>query len=439
MKKTALLFAALLAAAPSGCGSAAPSEPSVLIILIDTLRADHLGCMGYRRNTTPTLDSLAREGALYTNCQSHSSWTLPAMASILSGLNPREHRAGRHYDALFGVPEEVPWMPMVFKSAGYRTAAFFNVIFMNADFGFHRGFDHFDCPAMGPETRSRNAGETVDAVLSWFSGQTGEEPFFVAVHFFDPHLPYNPPVPWDTLFTDPEYSGQYGPDWGGVSQLNAVHSGRDTVPPDGLEHLVGLYDGEIAYTDRELGRLLETLRGRGLMENTVVVVVADHGEEFLEHGGMDHGRTLYQEICHVPLIFSGPGVPRGSVVETLTGQVRVMPEVLRLAGLTGGASTPLYSDDLEPAPVPASDVLWREGNLASLVVPGSKLIWGVDEGFTEGYDLLTDPMELEPLPPDPAMMAELEWYWGTPPLAEAPPVDVQESIHRELRALGYIR
>lgn len=126
-------------------------------------------------------------------------------------------------------------------------------------------------------------------------------------------------------------------------------------------------------------------------------------------------------------------------METLTGQVRVMPEVLRLAGLTGGASTPLYSDDLEPAPVPASDVLWREGNLASLVVPGSKLIWGVDEGFTEGYDLLTDPMELEPLPPDPAMMAELEWYWGTPPLAEAPPVDVQESIHRELRALGYIR
>ncbi len=439
MKKATLLLTAVTVFMSVGCGAGETRGPNVLVILIDTIRADHLGCMGYRRNTTPTLDSLAREGVLYSNCQSHSSWTLPAMAGILSGLNPREHAAGRHYDALFGVPEDIPWMPMIFKSAGYRTAAFFNVIFMNADFGFHRGFDFFDCSALGPETRSRNAGETVEAVLSWFSGYSGDKPFFVAVHFFDPHLPYSPPAPWDTLFADPEYSGEYGPEWGGVSQLNAVHSGMDTIPPDGLEHLVALYDGEIAYADGELGRLLETLRERGLMENTVVVVVGDHGEEFMEHGGMDHGRTLYQEICHVPLIFSGPGVPRGLVVETLTGQVGVMPEVLRLAGLEGGAVTPLYSGELEPVPVPASDVLWREGNLASLVVPGAKLIWGVDEGFTEAYNLLADPAELEPLPPDSAMMAELEWYWGTPPLAESPLVNVQESIHRELRALGYIR
>lgn len=434
MKTVPLLIALGLLA----CGRPEAHRPNVLVILIDTIRADHLGCIGYSRNTTPVIDSLARTGTLFTWCQSQSSWTLPAMTSIMSGLNPREHRAGRHYDALYGVSPRIPWMPHIFKSNGYRTAAFFNVIFMSADFGFHRGFDHFDCPAPVPESPSRNASETVDAVLSWAAAEPMGAPFLAVVHFFDPHIPYDPPEPWNTLFTDPEYQGEYDRNWGGVSQLNAVHFHGDTIPPDGLHNLIALYDGEIAFTDSEIGRLLGTMGAMGLLENTIIVVVGDHGEEFMEHGGMDHGRTLYQEVCHVPLIITGPGVPRGEVVETLVGQLHVLPTVLALTGMEDGPAS-LFSPDFVETPMPASDVLWREGNLASLVWPGGKLIWGVDEGFTEQYDLVADPGESFPIPVDSVKLSELEWYFGTPPMAEAPYVDIEGTIQRELRSLGYIR
>lgn len=419
-------------------GRPSRQHPNVLVILIDSVRANHLGCMGYHRNTTPTIDSLAREGTLFTACQAQSSWTLPAMATIFSGLNAREHGAGRRYDALFGVSSEIPWMPHIFKNEGYVTGAFFNVVFMSSDFGFHRGFDHFDCPPAEPESPTRNAGETVDAFLLWLEDVPDDTPFFAAVHFFDPHLSYDPPEPWNTLFTDPAYDGGYNNSWGVVPDLNDVHFGRDTIPPEGLANLKALYDGEIAYTDMQLGRLLDRLSAMGLSENTLIVVLGDHGEEFLEHGGMDHGRTLYQEICHVPLLFCGPGVPRGEVVSTLVAQLNVLPTVLDLSGIDTTAPS-LFSPDFVPVPVPAGNVLWREGDLASLVSDGKKLIWGVDEDFTEQYDLSLDPGETVCLPADPVMMGELEWYFGTPALAEAPFVDVKDSMQQDLRDLGYIR
>jgi len=420
------------------CGRPVPQRPNVLLVLLDTVRADHLGCMGYHRNITPTIDSLAREGTLFTSCQGQSSFTLPAMVTILSGLNVREHGACRRYDALYGVSGDIPWMPHIFKTEGFETGAFFNVIFMSSHFGFHRGFDHFECPPLGPVSMTRNAGETVDAFLLWLQGIPDDKPFFAAVHFYDPHLTYDPPEPWNTLFTDPDYEGEYNNLWGEVPQLNAVHSGRDTIPPEGLANLMALYDGEIAYTDMQLGRLLDSLSTMGLSGNTLIVVVGDHGEEFLEHGGMDHGRTLYQEICHVPLVFCGPGVPRGGEVNTLVAQLNILPTVLSLSGIEHDAPS-LFSPDFTPVPVPSSNVLWREGDLASLVFDGKKLVWGVDEGFTEQYDLIADPGETVSLPADPVMMEELEWYFGTPAVAEAPFVDVEGSMQQDLRDLGYIR
>ena len=435
MKKVVLFLVLGLLA----CGGPNSREPSVLLVIIDTMRADHLGCMGYHRNTTPTLDSLARAGTLFTACQSQSSWTLPAVATIFSGKTPREHMAGMHYDTFFGVAAELPWMPMIFRANGYSTAAFFNVIFLDADFGFHRGFDHFDCySTLASETPPRTAGETVDAFLEWDEKKSEDEPFFAAVHLFDPHIPYDPPDPWNTLFTDPEYQGEYDNTWGDMDQLEAVNSGRDTIPPDGIANLVALYDGELAYTDFELKRMLDSLDARGGLENTILVVVGDHGEEFLEHGGIEHGRTLYQEVCHVPLIFAGPGVPSGVRSDITVGQIHILPTILDLAGIETEESS-LFSEDFREEPVPASNVLWHDGNLASLVEGDDKIIWSVDDGITEQYDLSNDPDEQNSTTPDSALLAELEWYYGTPPLVRPPHVDLVATIQRELRNLGYIR
>ncbi len=421
------------------CGFQKDSRPNVLLVLIDTIRADRLGYMDYHRNLTPTIDSLALEGALFSSCQSQSSWTLPAMASILTGKNSREHMAGLQCDAFYGVSREIPWMPHVFKAQGYSTAAFFNVFFMNADFGFHRGFDHFDCcPALASETRIRTAGETVDAFLEWIEGRSAERPFFAAVHFFDPHIPYNPPDPWNTLFTDPGYQGDYNSDWGGMSELNAVNSGTDTIPPDGIANLIALYDGEIAYCDFELNRMLDSLDAQGLLSSTIVVVVGDHGEEFLEHGGIEHGRTLYQEVCHVPLVFAGPGVPSGFRSDETIGQIHIFPTVLALAGIETETAS-LFSENFQEEPVPASNVLWHGGDLASLVDGDRKIIWSVDDDIIEQYNLSTDPEEQTPITPDSAMKAGVEWYYGTPPYASAPYVDIEGAMQRDLRDLGYIR
>ncbi len=181
----------LLALLPS-CGGKKADGINVLLILMDTVRADHFSSYGYHRQTTPFIDSLAAGEPLPSGA-GQASWTLPAMTTILSGVTPVEHGAGRTGGIFHGDFPEVPWLPLAFHRSGYRTGAFFNVLFMNEDFGFHRGFQHFDCQGFKSNSSLRNAGETVDDLLGWLDETRGDGPFFAAVHFYDPHIPYDPP------------------------------------------------------------------------------------------------------------------------------------------------------------------------------------------------------------------------------------------------------
>ncbi len=428
----------------SSCGEGPDGNGlNVLLILIDTLRADHVHCYGYERETTPTMDSLAATGMLFMELQSQSSWTLPAMATILSGVSPREHGAGRTMSGEFyGISPELPSMPLHFHSRGYETAAFFNVIFMSEDFGFHYGFDHFDCQGLANRHSIRMADQTVDIVLEWLDTRSGEEPFFMAVHFYDPHIPYNPPEPWNTLWADPDYHGEYDCKWGSIPEMKAINSGETTIPATGLENIIGLYDGEIAFTDDQLGRLLEELRDRGLSGNTLVVVMADHGEEFLEHGRVEHGVDLYQEVLHVPLIISGPGVPVGEIIDTPVSQMDIFPTLIALTGLEphpGVAGVDILEIPEENRDLPASGVLWANGELAALRRGDLKVIWNAGTDSLESYDLATDPGEFFRLDPDSSLINAVLFYWATPALVQAPLVPFGETLNRELRDLGYIR
>ena len=426
----------------SSCGT--ENRVNVLLILTDTVRADHLSCYGYERNTTPHLDSLAAAGTLAELCQGQSSWTLPTMATIFSGVSPVVHGAGRSSSGFHGISTEVPWLPLSFHREGYRTAAFFNVMFMNEDFGFHRGFQHFDCQGVASGNSLRKAGPTVDDFLSWIDSSDQSEPFFAAVHIYDPHIPYRAPEPFRSLYTDPEYNGAYGDAWGeGVTEMMDVNSGEMIPLASDMENLIALYDGELSYMDSEIGRMLAELRARGLAENTVIVLVGDHGEEFLEHGGIEHGRTLYQETTHVPLILAGPGFNGGRVISSSVAQLDIAGTLAAACGVDFSVIEPAVnlSEAIDNSrEIPASGVLWRsQGDLVSMVSNNLKIIWSVEDDSLESYNLTADPLELESQEPGVSQIEAAEFYWATPPMGEAPFINYSETASRELRNLGYIR
>jgi choline-sulfatase len=271
-------------------------HPSVLLITLDTTRADHLGCYGAVTAATPRLDALARSGVRFDLALSPVPLTLPAHASILSGRVPRRH--GIRDNAGFHLTDSVPLLTERFRDAGYATAAFVSAAVLDREGGLNRGFAIYDDTVRIGDRRTfdyqeRAGSQTVDAALG--SLPSLKPPFFLWVHLYDPHFPYVPPEPYKTRF--------------------AKHP----------------YDGEIAFDDAQVGRLLDALRVDG--ETVVVAVAGDHGESLGDHGERTHGVFLYQSTQRVPLILYGRGVPVGRTITVPVGLVDLAPTLLELAGL----------------------------------------------------------------------------------------------------------
>lgn len=423
----------------SGC--ARDQRPDIILVLIDTVRADHVSCYGYDRRTTPHLDSLAEAGTRFSRVMSGSPWTLPSMTTIFTGLPERSHKARMRNKTFYGVDSSLPFLPVLLGRSGYQTAAFFNVIYMSEHFGFHRGFDHFDCEGLVELDNSRAAGETVDLFLAWLERREDPRPYFAAIHFFDPHATYDPPAPYDTLYADSEYEGRFDSSWGLRSDVEDVNSGAVEVDSHGLRNLIDLYDGELAYTDAQLGRLMEAIRRRGRESETLIVVIGDHGEEFADHGGFAHGHTLHAELLQVPLILAGPGVSRGSVDTMLVSNIDIMPTVLSAAGAEVPEKLPgrnlLSPSSRSARTLPASGL--GGGRRACVRRLDAKVIWCPDCDSSYMYDHDADSLELNPLPPDSMLLDKVLAYWATPPEGEPDAVPWTDAVDRELRDLGYVR
>ncbi|MFO7950859.1 MAG: sulfatase [Candidatus Fermentibacteraceae bacterium] len=428
-----LLPAALLAA---GCGE---SRPSFLLVVVDALRADHLGCYGYHRDTSPALDSLAGAGVMWTRAQAQAPWTLPAGASILSGLSVRSHRVGQTASHLYGMSPEMPTAATLLSAAGYATAGQVNGYWLGPDFGFHRGFGSFSAYPNG-HGRARLA---VDEIIDMIGELDPDRPFFAFLHLYDPHSPYHPPS---------EYGGLWAEDpGGGRFHWDVDHLAGVVRDPENRQRYVNLYDGEIRWTDAQLARLFAWLRETGRAETTVVIVTADHGEEFLDHGWVEHSVTLYQEVLHVPLLAAGPGMPRGVVDSTVVGQIDLLPTMLEMASAeiprhlegrpmlpTGsGAGRVMPSSGPTPEHSPSGTV--RDRNRVAVRQGDRKLIWDADADSAVMYDLAADSGEMSPLPPDSGLLREAMRHWATPRAFE--PVEVEGPEGEEadmLRDLGYI-
>ena len=327
-------FLAAAAAAVLLCCAGAGKPLNVIVVGIDTLRADHLSCYGYERKTTPNIDRLAAGGALFLDDVSQAPWTLPSFASLFTSLYPHQHGVT---SGLTQVKDTFPTLASTLLEKGYSTGAIINSRVLDPEMKLDRGFQFYD--RLGPNTRLAD-GTTRDG-LAWIDKQKGK-PFLLFLHYFDPHEPYAPPAPYDTLYY-PEYSGgKFGHAfhfWKEFPEAAALNfKVLESNTPEDWAHIVALYDGEITFTDAAIGDLLKGLESRGLTKRTLIVVTADHGEEFYDHKGFGHGHSLFAELLRVPLIFSLPG--RIAPNQRLSEQVRaidMMPTVLDILGIKSQA------------------------------------------------------------------------------------------------------
>ena len=382
-------------------------RPDVIVYLIDTLRADHLGVYGYPRPTSPEIDTFARDATLFLDAQAQTSWTRTAVVSLFTGLLPQVHGVNGRDDAL---ASEVDTLAELLSAAGYETLGFYTNGNVDAAFGLDQGFDHYQYLRESRERPSFHqlSDKVNDWAFKWLDElppREEREPFLLYLHTTDPHAPYTPPEDLRRQF-----AAGIDPERGRIDEVHDISAGRRGAPPGTAEAWRDLYDGEIAFVDRQFGRLLERLRALGLYESTVVVLVSDHGEEFGEHGGWEHGKTLYGEQLRVPLLIKLPGGEgAGRQVRARANQVDVLPtllDYLRIAApvLDGRSLLPeilgLRPEGWEPDPSFAYLRL-GERHASSVVERGFKLV--IDDQQTRSalarqlFDVASDPAEIQEL------------------------------------------
>ena len=299
----------------------------LLVVLVDTLRADKLGPYSPEtRVQTPGLDAFVRQATTFARAHSQENWTKPSVATLLTGLMPWEHTATQHESV---VPSSLTLLPEILEERGFQTGAFIANGYVSDRFGFDQGWGSYrNYIREGRRTRAENvAGD----VLAWLDRRDEDKPFFLYVHTIDPHVPYRPPDADLALYGDPSYRGavDFSRD---ATLLENVKRGRVRLNARDRSHLEALYDGEITYHDRHFRSILEGLERRGLAASTMVVMTSDHGEELFDHGSVGHGHSVYEELLHVPLFVKLPGeIPRR--VDRSVGLVDVMPTVLEAFGL----------------------------------------------------------------------------------------------------------
>jgi arylsulfatase A-like enzyme len=491
----ALAFALSLGCSPSGgsidtsdAAAAAPG-PARLIVLIslDTVRADHLSLYGHERFTSPTLETLALDSVVFDDASATAPWTLPSHASMLTGRHPSSLGVTTVRSKL---REDIPTLAKIFAEAGFDTAAVVNSSWLRKEsFNITQGFDKYLFVEERPKRTTPSTWVT-DQGLAWLRAR-GNRPLFLFMHYYDVHSDYASQRAYEDLFVTPYEGSANGRGWqlkeatfeaefiemcrkklgtpgclfGGAGKK--LDAGRDAelvrFDEDDVRHLEQLYDAGIRQLDAELGRFLAALRRDGILDEALLVITADHGEAFMEHGHLEHFIPLHQEILHVPLLFRGPGVPRGKRVSLPVSGVDLAPTLLSMAGLV--APSEMEGLDLTPllrGETPAAfeqRYLYGEASgggshelmgleqyvprYRSLRQGRYKLIYEYRADSYVLYDLDRDPGEQvdissrEPEITKQLVAAMRERYEGAA-AAPAPEAELAPEEVERLRALGYI-
>jgi len=446
----------------------------LIVVVIDCLRADHVSCYGYGRPTTPTMDQLAGHGMLWERAFSASCWTKPSVATMFTGRYPSEHgafegvkRSKTRPAATTDALGDTPTLAEAFRRAGWRTAAFINNAQLGPFSGLDRGFECYQ-PTAG------KADRILEQFASWLDAHL-DRPFFAYLHLLEAHWPYKPRRRHMELLggdrdrnSFSEYSAR---DYARLGR--AVAHGEVDLPSDRLGEMVQMYDGAIRRLDGKIKALRQLLNDRGIADSVGLVVTADHGEEFMEHGRIGHGQSLHDELIHVPLIINAPGVPAGARRRDLVSHVdlaRTLADLGEVPSDLPGRN--LLDDGPEDAFAIAEMKIRRrythmirndriklirkfecdgpEGSAADGGPPRDWVNSGACEPRRQAYDLHADPLELRPLPLDGrppsdvrALEDQLDQWWAFTVCAgqvtgQPAEVELDGEVVRRLRDLGYI-
>jgi arylsulfatase A-like enzyme len=317
----------------------------LIVIWADTLRSDHLDLYGYHRETAPHLKRMAAEGAVFEEHMVQGTWTKVSTPSLLTGLYPSSHGVADFTDR---VPASAETLAEIFQKQGYATVQYSSVLFTGQFTNLHQGFDELHEDTSLPDQRSsKTARIYVDRLIPWLEIHK-DVPFFVFLHVTDPHDPFKPYPPYDSMWADPSKAEEHENNamkvrnaiqdpllkrFGMPTRAELIQASID--PDEYLRHEMDWYDGSIRGMDAEIRRLLERLQELKLDRDTLIVFVSDHGEEFHEHGRMFHGQSVYRELVRTPLIFRQPGViPAGSVIKETVENIDVMPTILEIFGFS---------------------------------------------------------------------------------------------------------
>lgn len=416
-------------------------RPHVFIYLIDTLRADALALYGAARPTSPRIAEFARDSVLFQRGWSSSAWTMPSTMSLLTGLLPSRHGylqpGSKPAD-----PSSVQRLSEILKSDGYETLAVSQSYVVNETHDFDRGFETFYLA----DALSRGTAESAD--IPWFLGhylthRANYRPLFAFLHTVDPHQPYSPRGA-DAQFAHDNPGSlaewKYQPDYFNKRELISE--------PEEIRHMRARYDGEVLGADRGFGAFVDLIRAAGLYDNSLIVLIADHGEEFGEHGAFGHGHSLYEEMVHIPFLIKFPEQREaGTVVEARVNLIDILPTILEIAAVDFDLSSLdgqslATAGSLDAERVAISEVLTRSVRLRALAAGDLKCIYDELASTVQIFDLASDPAEKHPLPPDHASaktcQALSQEHLNVDAFSSVAETELDDEARERLRALGYI-
>jgi arylsulfatase A-like enzyme len=447
-------------------GPVPPKPRNVIFIVIDALRADHLGAYGYERDTTPNLDALAGRSILFTRAYSAASWTLPSLASYMTSVYPSVHGLRRPPTAEdhSALSREFITLAESLKEAGYQTASITSQPWITDNMGLTQGFDMVR--AVSHASAPGEAQVLTEALIEWL-GKKRDPGFFLYAHYMGPHSPYDVPSEFTGRYTTsrpvPEIVARFHKLYEFESEAEAYktivdRAARGDLSSEAISYMRDEYDEKLAFTDASLGLLFDHLEHSGLMEDTLVIVTADHGEAFYEHGTIFHGQHIHEELVRVPLIIHLPGGATGATrLDEIVELIDIYPTIHELLELP----TPPYIQGESLIPLlqggPSDGVAFSEGFGFKIITPGwssfydySDMLHRMD-GFriTAMYDLAQDPFEQTDIagisPPEAERHRELAFHlWGEMLdikdgySFDSRPVQIDTEVIEELEALGYL-
>lgn len=450
------------------------SKPNILLISIDSLRRDHLSCYGYFRNTTPNIDKLASKGTIFDDAVSTTCWTLPTHMSMFTGLYLMQH--GVRDNGLV-LSRSIKTIPEFLHEDGYQTFGIFSGPYLHPAYGFSRGFDEYkDCssssvyadkgdklnelnPYLQKIHNQSHKDITGDKILKtfadWFADKSDEKPFFSFIHMWDVHYDFIPPPPYDKEF-DPNYQGNISIEsYRENPEINKNMCTRD------LEHVIALYDGEIKWTDHIIGEILKILEKSGYLNNTMVIITSDHGEEFFEHGDKCH-RNLYDVNIRIPLIIYYPELFSRRNENNHANQIDLLPTILDVTG----NDIPDYLPGIPLNRIQDLNNPKNRSHLLEYITPQTdvkavraadwKFIYEINKNLPLFYNLISDPAEKHSLIPleDPIRISDSvrdrinysfrfykRIYESLPEIqtSETEKLELDKATEEHLKSLGYIQ